>query len=201
MFDPRISPKKWVEDKIASIVDKLFAVRRQVEGNMSREELIAYDMDLANQFEEERFMERLNHELDEEKNHLALLRQVRAREVEDKYEQHLDMQKMNNAQDFINNEIKNEDAHYKKMTRDLLVHQKLKADEEVPLNPHGFDAFYDTVLQKDIKLSPRPINEDDYLPKSFNPVPRSSTAQIKAEITSMPEYDSYLRKRLELSHK
>ena len=43
MFDPRISPKKWVEEKIADTINKLFTVRKQVENNMSREELIAYD--------------------------------------------------------------------------------------------------------------------------------------------------------------
>ena len=108
---------------------------------------------------------------------------------------------MANAQDFVNNEIKNEDAHYKKMARDLLVHDKLKADEEIPLNPHGFDAFYDNILMKDVKLPPRPIKESEYFPKSSTAIARKSSAETNREVDSQEDYHEYLTRRLELSHK
>jgi len=97
MFDPRISPKKWVEEKISNTINKLFSVRHQVEANMSKEELIAYDKDLATQFEQESFVQRLVHELEDEYNQLAVLRQLSSTKVEDQYEAHLDVQRMPNT--------------------------------------------------------------------------------------------------------
>ena len=47
MFDVRKPVIKYVEDKLTSMLDDVFQVRRNVEKTLSKNELLAYDRALA----------------------------------------------------------------------------------------------------------------------------------------------------------
>ena len=50
-FDPRITPEKWLATKIDRIVDEVFEGRYKAEGKLSRNELLAFDQQIAQAFD------------------------------------------------------------------------------------------------------------------------------------------------------
>ena len=59
MMDVRKAPEKYVADKLQLVVNEAFEVRRKLERNMSRRELVAFDKVLAKYLEPENLIARL----------------------------------------------------------------------------------------------------------------------------------------------
>ena len=63
-FDVRRTPKEWVEEKCSEVIKKIFSAREKVEQNLTRNELKAYDKEIAHHFNKETMILRLLDELD-----------------------------------------------------------------------------------------------------------------------------------------
>lgn len=73
-FDARTSPKQWVERKLSEVISKIFAARQAVEQSMTRNELKAYDKQMAHHFSKQTMILRLLDELDLEFAELTQLK-------------------------------------------------------------------------------------------------------------------------------
>jgi hypothetical protein len=58
-MDVRKPPKKYVADKMQEVVEEAFEVRRKLEKNMNRRELLAFDKVLGKYLEPENLLKRL----------------------------------------------------------------------------------------------------------------------------------------------
>ena len=89
----------------------------------------------------------------------------------------------------FNKSIKNEDAIFKRLAFGAIVEQKYKEqmnnpdtvtfkDKEIQVSPYTFERWYLKQLESEQYREPRPINPEDYEPKSF----------MKAAGAPEPEY-------------
>jgi len=76
IFDLRKPINTYVEDKLDSLLQEVFEVRRRVEKTLSRNELLAYDRVLAAHLTKDALLPRLREACEADRNHLQQLKQL-----------------------------------------------------------------------------------------------------------------------------
>jgi len=109
------SPKEWLEDQIESIVTDFFMARKEVEVNLTRDELIAFDKDMIKEFSKEKLFKKLRQNLSNERKMINLI--IESADVDKNKEKNEEMMlnRKNNKLTKLrnNNSVKNEESYYK----------------------------------------------------------------------------------------
>lgn len=109
------SPNEWLEDQVDNIVSKFFLARKEVEKNLTRDELIAFDKDMIKEFSKEKLCSKLRQNLANESRLIKIIAdKADTYKNNTKNDEVLKTRKnsqLNQLKDLI--DIKNEDAFYK----------------------------------------------------------------------------------------
>jgi len=149
LFDLRKPVNTYVEDKLDTLLQEVFEVRRKVEKTLSRNELLAYDRVLAAHLTKEALLPRLREACEGDRNHLHQLKQLLCMSEEGTRNEHTQHLKTVNDQREINRAVKDEDALYKflaysgvleKQRRENL--DKTRKDLEIAYGVDNFPEFY-----------------------------------------------------------
>ena len=114
-MDVRKPPKKYVADKMQEVVEEAFQVRRKLEKNMNRRELLAFDKVLGKYLEPENLLKRLEAAIEQDYSLIFQGKQMVETGRQQKSNQEEQLLKEPNKQRAFNKSIKNEDALFKQM--------------------------------------------------------------------------------------
>lgn len=150
-MDVRMPPQKYVEQKLREVVEEPFEVRRRLEKNMSRRELLAFDKVLRKYLEPEQVLKRLEAAIEDDSSLLDHGRQTleqsqnAASAHSDQHAKEVDMQRE------YNKSIKNEDSLYKQLAFGTMMEMKYKDMLENPMGKQRRDLkamFDDTTFDR-----------------------------------------------------
>ena len=191
-FDAKKPTDVYVKDKLYEIVDDAFQVRRKLEKNMSRRELLAFDKVLMRYLQSSNLQPMLEWSITKDLYFARQLGNEYGRYVENADDRDLQDMKFEHDQREFNRSVKDHDAHYKQIAfmqmqdrkNEEILQQKQDlrsyAHESVMFADNTFERWYARVLQEDSKKDPRPVNPLDYEPKKF----------IKASSEELPTWKS-----------
>jgi len=146
--DPRKPAQLVVRETLESIIQELFNSRRNLEKQLSRRELLAYDQVLAKYLEHDSLMAKVKLEIDRDYNFLEQQNQ-QVSHVKDNFKsEQKQLMKERNQQPEMNRGILNEDAYYKLLAYNGSVQKRRVQnkgeleDMEVYAGFENFDQFY-----------------------------------------------------------